>query len=260
MNPVFQRTLLASRQGILSRTTGVPTSVSLGLSAPRFARAYDHYKGVEKAKPDTLRPVAHEIWSREQSKDQATPAAAESTDVYTPFEHPIYTPPSRPYTGIGPLAPPLKFPEYDQKTPSAQASGLPSPPNWWESPFDNDALSPIGEYPRITPQWSQLKDPYKYWDQQGRRNYGEILYDHDNFMDQWGIGPEQHWWPTFKIFLQWMAVLGSMGVAVHWAWSDPMKILMMSEKDWPMDGLRVQLGADPNNPDDTSAQVGCISP
>jgi hypothetical protein len=37
------------------------------------------------------------------------------------------------------------------------------------TPFDCDATTPIGDYPRLKMQYALLKDPYKYWDQQGAK-------------------------------------------------------------------------------------------
>lgn len=159
----------------------------------------------------------------------------------------------KPQTGIGPLLPPLKWPEYDQKTPSMEESGLPSPPNWHDKGFDDAETAPIGDYPRIRSQFAQLRDPFKYWDQQGRRDYGEILYDHDQYTDMWSIGPEVHWWEPFKHSVKLLGVIAAMGACVHW-W-DPEKHLWFAEKDYPFDGLRVELGGDPENVSDTFHRV-----
>ncbi|TPX44723.1 hypothetical protein SeMB42_g04237 [Synchytrium endobioticum] len=105
------------------------------------------------------------------------------------------------------------------------------------------------DYPRDVPmQWTQLRDPYKYWDQQGRRNYGEIMYDHDNYTDFLGIGPEVHWYVPF---MGMMKVFGFIAlVAFGVAWYDPAANMYFTERDYPYDGLRLELGGDPEDPDD----------
>jgi len=64
--------------------------------------------------------------------------------------------------------------------------------------FDDPIHAPIGDYPRVPIQWGELKDPYKYWDKQGRREYGDILYDHENYTDIWGPGVDYDWRHTAK--------------------------------------------------------------
>jgi NADH-ubiquinone oxidoreductase ASHI subunit (CI-ASHI or NDUFB8) len=70
---------------------------------------------------------------------------------------------------------------------SLEESGLPG--SFVNKPFEKDSM--IGDYPRLLNQWSILKNPRTYWDKQGRRKYGEILHDFDNFTDVVGIGAEQ---------------------------------------------------------------------
>jgi hypothetical protein len=66
--------------------------------------------------------------------------------------------------------------------------------------------------------YTSLKDPYTYWDVQGRRNYGEIIHDQDMFTDIWGIGPEQS--PSFglKLLAQAAAFVGLVCFGV-WVWN-----------------------------------------
>jgi hypothetical protein len=93
-----------------------------------------------------------------------------------------------------------------------------------------------------------LKDPFTYWDKQGRRNYGEILHDMDNFTDSMGIGPMEdttNAMEAWKFSASFIAVI--VGVVYFW---DPEKHLFWAEKDYPFDGLRVELGGDKNDPSD----------
>ncbi len=85
-------------------------------------------------------------------------------------------------------------------------------------PFDDPSTSPIGNYPRLPATYTNLKNPYSYWDVQGRRNYGEIIHDQDLFTDAWGIGAEQS--PAFgmKLLFQSAAFVGLIAVGV-WVWN-----------------------------------------
>jgi hypothetical protein len=165
------------------------------------------YGKAKKAPADPILPSSAEMWN------PASSPQPDSTDSF--FQHPLYTPPASPDVGLGPLKAPLRWPKYDQRTPSAEASGLPSPPHWRQVPFDHAASAPIGTYPHVTPQWSQLKDPFGYWDQQGRRNYGEVLYDHENFTEVWSIGPEIHWWKPFVGTAKVFGTIGFMAFLVY---------------------------------------------
>jgi hypothetical protein len=135
-----------------------------------------------KAKPDPLIPPAIELW---ELKHQKPVPAEPQTDPL--FDHELYTPHATPSTRIT-LHKPLHFPRYDQSKRSVQDS-FTSIATIDNRPFDIDP--PIGEYPKLVQQWTSLKDPFGYWDRQGRRNYGEILHDMDNFTDIWSIGAEQ---------------------------------------------------------------------
>ncbi|KAI8920743.1 hypothetical protein DFJ77DRAFT_447200 [Powellomyces hirtus] len=232
----------ASRKGIFASGSRV------GIQA---VRNYG-YNSDNRAPADRKAPVAADLWSAQQKGHKAAPAVPpQDPDAF--LQHPLYTPPAPVDTGLGPVVAPLKWPEYDQSMPSSEESGLPSPPNWHDRGFDVPELAPIGDYPHVRPQFAQLRDPFKYWDQQGRRDYGEILYDHENFTEIFSIGPEVHWKEPAKHSLQLLAIIAGMGACVHW-W-DPEKNAWFAEKDYPYNGLRVELGGDPNDENDTYTQA-----
>ncbi|KAJ3173135.1 hypothetical protein HDU88_004594 [Geranomyces variabilis] len=226
----------------VSRRATLLPAAPLGLSVRRIG-----YNPDNRAPADTKPPVAAEVWTAEKSTP-STPSLP-PYDAGAVLSHPLYTPAAKPNTGIGALHAPLKWPEYDQRVPSSESSGLPSPPNWHDAGFDVAATAPIGDYPHVRPQFAILRDPYKYWDQQGRREYGEVLYDHDQYTEVWSIGPEVHWWQPAKHSLQLLAMVFAMGAVVHW-W-DPAEHRWFAEKDYPYDGLRIELGNDPDNAEDT---------
>jgi hypothetical protein len=146
-----------------------------------------------KAKPDPLIPAAVQLWEQRYQKPKEL-----EPELDPLFDHEMYTPPATPSTGLlNPLPKPLHFPAYDQSKRSIQKTGLDSIATYFSliridnKTFDDRFDAPIGDYPRLEQQWTALKDPLGYWDKQGRRNYGEIVQDMDNFTDIWGIGPEQ---------------------------------------------------------------------
>lgn len=84
-----------------------------------------------------------------------------------------------------------------------------------------------------------------YWDQQGRRNYGEILQDHDQFLDIWSIGPEQDLSTTLNSFRDIIIAIAVLCTCVYvWSPEDHKK---WAEKDYPFNGLIAELGGDPEN-------------
>ncbi|KAJ3417445.1 hypothetical protein HDV05_003309 [Chytridiales sp. JEL 0842] len=226
------------------RFLGINESVT-----PKYDRPYDPSL---RTPIEPLKPVASEIWTNQrapQKREELPPADSDAL-----FAHPFYTPQAKPQTGLGPLIEPLHWPEFDQSRPTTQSTpGLNSPPAIKVADWDHPTDSPIGDYPRMPIQYTALKDPFGYWDQQGRRNYGEVVHEHHNLLDEWSIGPEVSGWVHFKATMQVFAFIGLMGFGVA-VW-DPEKNLWAAEKDFPYDGLRVELGADPNDPNDTWVQA-----
>lgn len=150
--------------------------------APMIRRCISNFT---RAAADPIPPVAVEIWEKRVAQStgaKAAPAVAGPPRSSGGVE---YTPAQEQTTGFysSKLPAPLVWPEFDQsRKPGKDAS------SFLDRPFDS--INMIGEYPHIRSQYSILKDPHIYWDQQGRREYGEVLFDHDNFTDIWGIGPE----------------------------------------------------------------------
>jgi hypothetical protein len=181
-----------------------------------------------------LTPTASEIWTNERFPPGPPQVAPENPDAI--FSHPVYTPQAKPNTGLGPLAEPLHWPEFDQamKPTDVTMPGVSSPPVVKVVDWDHPTDSPIGDYPRLPVQYTALKDPFKYWDQQGRRNYGEVLHEHHNLLDEWSIGPEVEGWTQLKATLQVFAFIALMGFGV--AAFDPEKNLwaVSSSKIWQL--------------------------
>lgn len=89
-------------------------------------------------------------------------------------------------------------------------------------------------------QYATLRDPYSYWDMQGRRNYGEVVYDHDEMTDVWGIGPEMDARGPIRSWLTMAAyTLGVLGLV--WLW-DPQSKAPWAEREFPFDNLKEERG------------------
>ena len=187
----------------------------------------------EAAEP--LKKVASDLWTIQQGGlvDDLPKINEDSM-----LSHPLYTPTELPNTSIGPLFFPLKWPSLDQKI---------IPHHLTISNFDSNPQ--IGGYPTSIPQqWCNLKDPYSYWDQQGRRNYGDLIPDQDNFMDWLGIGTEVGWRKPLASLFRVFAAFGLLGTLVyHW---DPQSRVLWTPREFPFNGLRTELGGDPNDESD----------
>ena len=82
-----------------------------------------------------------------------------------------------------------------------------------------------------------------------------MLHEFDNFTDIWGIGHEGSMKRALESLRRVLGVVFVIAGAVYF-W-DPKSHAIWAEKDYPFDGLRVEMGGDPNDPSDTfnSAQV-----
>ncbi|KAJ3052503.1 hypothetical protein HK097_006142 [Rhizophlyctis rosea] len=192
-------------------------------------------------------PSAAELWTRRHMTEEQKRPVIPPIKPENVFQHPLYTPLEPVPVGIGPLVHPLKWPEYDQSKLSRQDSGLRN--GWYYKDFEDYTNAPIGDYPVMKLQWTELKDPFKYWDQQGRRNYGDILPDNAHQTDEWSVGPLIHLDTYYESWRKIAMMLAGMVVFVLWL--DPASYAVAVPREYPWDGLRVELGGDPNDPTDT---------
>ncbi|KAJ3275155.1 hypothetical protein HDV01_001294 [Terramyces sp. JEL0728] len=205
----------------------------------------------KRADPDPIFPVGFQIWEQQQTgkPKEYKPQVNEKEDFLV---HPLYTPPAETNTGfespLDKLPKPLHFPEYDQSTPPVQKIGKDFPNGWSNVSFGNAAEDPIGTYPRLEKQYAILKDAHSYWDQQDRRNYGEIVQDNDTITNIWGIGVERSMGAYLKGLAGAAGLLGFVAFGVYLY--SPEKHVLWAEKDLPFDGLRLELGGDPKDPED----------
>ncbi|KAI8927551.1 hypothetical protein BC831DRAFT_451853 [Entophlyctis helioformis] len=202
--------------------------------------------GIKRPDPDQLKLSGPQLWTELHVKSPPVgPQVDEENDL---LQHPLYTPPLNPDTSIGPLIKPLHYPEFDQRKNYWTDTGVRGYDSINDYRFEDPKQALIGQYPDVTPQFATLRDPYAYWDQQGRRNFGEILYDHDNLTHIWGIGHTVHWWVPVVTSARVFGFLAFLATLVY-VW-DTEKHLFFAEKDYPYNGLRIELGGDPNDESD----------
>ncbi|KAJ3287232.1 hypothetical protein HDU79_005855 [Rhizoclosmatium sp. JEL0117] len=235
---------------MFSRVTSV-----LGRRTVRHAstKPYDPFARSPRATPELPLPSSGELWSNNQVPP-SKPSHADTFDPDAIVTHPLLTQPAKPYTGIGEkMLGPLKWPEFDQSGLLASTNPLvksPPGPDPSLANFENALEAPIGAYPRITHQFTELKDPFKYWDQQSRRNYGDIIADQELQMNHWSHGPGVNKGPFLQAILVVLASFAALYNVID-AW-DPSKHLWQAERDYPYDGLHLELGADPENLEDNA--------
>ncbi|KAI9344030.1 hypothetical protein BDR26DRAFT_917450 [Obelidium mucronatum] len=224
--------------------------------APHYSRAasnasnkpYDPFARSPRAAPELPLESAAELWTNRQLPPKPL-THVDTFDAAEVLAHPLRTPPAKPYVGLGEkLLGPMKWPEFDQSgLLAAQNPKIKSPPGpdpslaYFEDPLD----APIGAYPRITHQFTELKDPFKYWDKQGRRNYGDIVADQELQMNQWSHGPGHAQGPYIKAIAVVLATFFAVYQSIDF-WS-PEHHLWQAERDYPFNGLHLELGADPND-------------
>ena len=81
------------------------------------------------------------------------------------------------------------------------------------------------------------------------------MHEFDNFQDIWGIGHEGSMKRALESLRRVFGVVAIVaGVVYFW---DPKSHAIWAEKDYPFDGLRVEMGGDPADPSDkfNSAQI-----
>lgn len=78
-----------------------------------------------------------------------------------------------------------EFPDFIQPMPRIVH------PDWYRTPMPEDDTRMIGDYPDVPAESYQLRDPYgKYFDQQGRRNFGEPIPEDYEPLIMWSFDHE----------------------------------------------------------------------
>ncbi|KAJ3103360.1 hypothetical protein HDU97_010198 [Phlyctochytrium planicorne] len=252
MNPQRLRTLIKLGSGVVARKPTTAFSSHLGVTSVRWASSNENVPrpgdlSDERFADNLEKPSGSELWTAKNVPGYVNKGLPPAEDPDRLLDGPLYTPRAKLDVTLGPLISPLKWPEYNQRNgrPNAGLPHINMLAGYDPTTYDRIDNPPPGGYPDIPHQWTQLKDPLKYWDQQGRREYGEVLHRYDNLSDEWGVGAEiSPWYPLMKT-AQVAAVIA--GVTLALAWWDPEAHRWFSHKDFPYDGLRVELGGDPDD-------------
>ncbi|KAJ1551695.1 hypothetical protein HK096_004231 [Nowakowskiella sp. JEL0078] len=202
------------------------------------------YDTSHEVEADVVHPSAQELWT--QNQGIKPPKQYPNSEPDRIFKHPLYDPPTKADTSV-PLVSPLVWPVNDM--PQSDTPGWKAAPLWHEIEWEDPSETPIGDYPRNVPfLWTSLREPKNHWDKQGRREYGEVLNDYANYGDWLSIGHDYHWSVPLQSVLTSFGLIALIGVSV--ALWDPSKHKFFAEKDYPFDGLRVELGGDPEDAED----------
>ncbi|TIA72275.1 hypothetical protein E3P89_02041 [Wallemia ichthyophaga] len=103
----------------------------------------------------------------------------------------------------------------------------------------------LGGYPQFVPQKAQEKNPYnKYWDQQGRTNFGDLLHEDEDVL---GVhAPDVHQYSyaeSAKSILYTIIAFSAFGYLA----SAMVPQRNVAPRDYPRDGLKDELsGVDEN--------------
>ncbi|RKP10503.1 hypothetical protein THASP1DRAFT_11485, partial [Thamnocephalis sphaerospora] len=97
----------------------------------------------------------------------------------------------------------------------------------------------IGDYPNLPWVHHSERDPFKYEDQQERRNFGEPVHEQDELLN--GSAPDLWPTPTSRALLE-MAICGSVIGLVCYGISFMVPDAPFVKRTYPYEGLRKELG------------------
>lgn len=94
-------------------------------------------------------------------------------------------------------------------------------PDWYRTPRADDDPRMIGDYPDVPAESYQLRSPYNtYFDQQGRRNFGEAMPEDYEPLTMWSFDHETSYGRWF-ILGGMGALFGSIFVLYRWLGNKP---------------------------------------
>ncbi|KAK9701772.1 hypothetical protein K7432_011563 [Basidiobolus ranarum] len=109
----------------------------------------------------------------------------------------------------------------------------------------------IGDYPNLPWENKQLRYPRDYWDQTERRNFGETIPEQDEILGIWITDPNpiNPWRALAELLVVGSVIVGGAIALAKYALPDRE---IAVPRDYPFDGLRVEMGSDPNDVEDLS--------
>ncbi|KAI8868253.1 hypothetical protein GQ42DRAFT_102542, partial [Ramicandelaber brevisporus] len=103
-----------------------------------------------------------------------------------------------------------------------------------------------GDYPNVPMISINHKSPYGWDDVQDRRNFGDVVPEHDHVLNKWGPGTEDlriNRWTALFQFGIFGAIVATLGTIVYFNQRTPHVV----PRTFPYDGLRLEYGADPKD-------------
>ncbi|OMJ18344.1 NADH dehydrogenase [ubiquinone] 1 beta subcomplex subunit 8, mitochondrial [Smittium culicis] len=103
---------------------------------------------------------------------------------------------------------------------------------------DKDAQ--IGDYPNLPWIKAEEKTPYGWWDRQNRRNFGEVVHEHEDILGMQSNSVYYHP-PWSKVLLQWVgfvSLLAGGAFLVYYIVPPPVAV----PKFYPFNGLEKEMG------------------
>ncbi|KAK9723248.1 hypothetical protein K7432_002097 [Basidiobolus ranarum] len=109
----------------------------------------------------------------------------------------------------------------------------------------------IGDYPNLPWENKQTRYPRDYWDQTERRNFGETIPEQDEVLSVWITDPNpiNPWRALAELIAVGSVIVGGTLALATYALPDREVAI---PRDYPYDGLRVEMGGDPNDSEDLS--------
>ncbi|RKP37267.1 hypothetical protein BJ085DRAFT_19959 [Dimargaris cristalligena] len=109
-----------------------------------------------------------------------------------------------------------------------------------------------GGYPNLPHTHAGEKSPFGWDNMQDRRNFGDTVQEQDEILGAWG--PTLYPGDTKTALRDWACFIFGIGLVSTLAYAtypEP----HFERRSYPYDGLRLELGGDPNNPDDRRLAV-----
>ncbi|KAK8864462.1 hypothetical protein IAR55_001711 [Kwoniella newhampshirensis] len=120
------------------------------------------------------------------------------------------------------------------------------PPEQAETSYIPQNLAPgqeidpqLNGYPQLPYVSIQKREPFGWWDQQERKNFGEVVHEEEDAIGMWG--PDVHKTSPWSALLQLSIAFGAIGVFATFIINTRLD-RPVSARDYPYGGLEKELG------------------
>ncbi|KAJ9059817.1 hypothetical protein DSO57_1037597 [Entomophthora muscae] len=122
--------------------------------------------------------------------------------------------------------------------------------------YDVEPMLPP-DYPIIAKDHHQFRNPWIYDDQQSRRDFDEPVHEQDEVLNVWA--PDVHKYPLKSALFE-LGVVATIVASIAYVYSFNAPQLQAVRRSYPFDGLRVELGNDPNSKVNDGIVARCPDP